>query len=115
MEDIKGIKFNIFHRQTTREGNPCDVRALGEIDLSAIDPSRKDAAPLIQTFDCGYRIAKGNIDGYSSWNLTTFTDLDWKKYKQNGEYYFAKPDEQDKTKWIWVSKKQKKNRTLCSS
>ena len=26
-----------------------------------------------------------NIDGYSSWNLTTFTDLDWKKYKQNGE------------------------------
>lgn len=108
MEDIKGIKFNIFHRQTTREGDPCDVKALGEIDLSAIDPSRKDAAPLIQTFDCGHRIAKGNIDGYSSWNLTTFTDLDWKKYKQNGEYYFAKPDEQDKTKWIWVSEKRKK-------
>lgn len=101
------LKFNFFYRQKVKEGEKCKVVSLKEIDFSQIDCRKKDNSPLLQNFDCGYRIAKGNVGDFKDWNLTTFTDLDWKKYKHNGEYVFAKPSDTDKTKWEWISEKSK--------
>lgn len=86
------IKYNFYHL-STRGGNSCNVTTIENAELPKSKIYKK-SAPLIQTYDCGFRV-DGNNGEYSDWNNTTFEDIDLKHLKKDGRYVFATPDKND--------------------
>ena len=58
-------------------GDKMNVKPLKDIRFGK--NTEKDASPMIQMFDCGYRVGKENID-WSGWNGCVYSDIDAKHY-----------------------------------
>lgn len=81
---MEPITFNKYFIKQTKGGDKCNVIDLRTIDIASIS-TIKDNQPLIQTYNCGFRVDSSHGD-YSNWNGTIFIDIDSKKYPKSFDY-----------------------------
>lgn len=86
------IKYN-YYKLSTNGGTSCVITKIENAELPKLNINKK-SAPLIQTYDCGYRVDSEHGE-YFDWNNTTFEDIDLKHLKKDGRYIFATPDKND--------------------
>ena len=87
--DAEGNAVMVYAPAMIKGGFPMEVIDIQSVDFSVYKNTKKEKMPVIQMFDCGYRITKDcgeeeYTEKFKHWNGCVFIDLDSKKY--NGIY-----------------------------